>query len=136
MKQKYIFHLKIYIFFQSCLVLKTDTLGLIPSVGNQKALMIKSDVKSLLEEKIPMDFTEVKVNWVIDGAALSVQGTHQRPCLRCSLKKKAWFWFCTLQFVSKRNSTFFLKVWRFTVHSVAVMLKIFQLTFLDRPTLV
>ena len=27
MKQKYIFHLKIYIFFQSCLVLKTDSLG-------------------------------------------------------------------------------------------------------------
>ena len=92
MKQKYILHLKIYIFFLSCLVLKMDTLGLIPSVGSQKALMIKSDVKSLLEEKIPMDFTEVKVNWVIDGAAnamLSVQGTHQRPCLRCSLKKKA-----------------------------------------------
>ena len=89
MKQKYIFHLKIYIFFLSCLVLKTDTLGLIPSVGSQKALMIKSDVKSLLEEKIPMDFTEVKVNWVIDGAANVVSATHQRPCLRCSLKKKA-----------------------------------------------
>ena len=71
MKQKYIFHLKIYIFFQSCLVLKTDTLGLIPSVGSQKALMIKSDVnvKSFLKEKIPMDFTEGKVNWVNDGAA-------------------------------------------------------------------
>ena len=69
MKQKNNFHLKIYIFFISCLVLKTDTLGLIPSVGSQKALTIKSDVKSLLEEKIPMDFTEVKVNWVIDGAA-------------------------------------------------------------------
>ena len=27
MKQKYIFHLKIYIFFLSCLVLKTDSLG-------------------------------------------------------------------------------------------------------------
>ena len=27
MKQKYIFHLKIYIFFQACLVLKTDSLG-------------------------------------------------------------------------------------------------------------
>ena len=38
MKQKYIFHLKIYIFFLSCLVLKTDTLGLIPSVGSQKVL--------------------------------------------------------------------------------------------------
>ena len=48
--------------------LKVDTLGLIPSIGSQTSLQIKTDVFSLLKKELSLD-SSWKINWVTDGAS-------------------------------------------------------------------
>ena len=52
--------------------LKTDTLGLIPAVGEQKSIVIKQDMKDFLSKTINLDGSW-RINWVTDGAAPMVK---------------------------------------------------------------